>query len=208
MRSTRVVAIGLISVFALSGCSSMFAAAAQVSTDDGESSVNDSSSNGGISYSNNIQIAATFTRNGETAITYDPALVPAGGRAALNADTSGSGTTVTLAVRGLLPDRTYGAHVHTDSCGTTPEAAGPRFQSQVDPVQPSVDPAFANPENEIWLDLATDENGAGSATSNVTWGVSSDRRPGSIVLHTEPTSVDPGSAGEAGTRAACVNVEF
>jgi Cu-Zn family superoxide dismutase len=60
-----------------------------------------------------------------------------------------------------------------------------------DPVQPSVDPAHANPENEIWLDLTTDADGAGGATTTVPWGFESGRRARSVVVHAMPPATDP-----------------
>src|SRR5205807_5728525 len=90
------------------------------------------------------------------AFTYDQALVPAGATASVHATYTGDGrTVVTLHVRGLLPNRDYGAHAHRNACAASPAAAGGHYQNVQDPVQPSTDPAFANPSNEIWLDLMT-----------------------------------------------------
>jgi Cu-Zn family superoxide dismutase len=75
-------------------------------------------------------------------------------------------------------------------------------------VQPSVDPTFANPQNEIWLDLTTDDTGAGSAESTVAWTFPAERRPKSVVLHADHTSSEPGEAGSAGDRIACISVDF
>jgi Cu-Zn family superoxide dismutase len=115
---------------------------------------------------------------------------------------------VMLAVRDLERNRLYGAHVHMQPCGEKPDAAGPHFQYTPDPVQPSVDPTFANPQNEIWLDLTTDDTGAGSTESTVAWSFPDDRRPKSVVLHSDHTSSDPGGAGTAGDRVACISVGF
>src|SRR5690242_3643131 len=53
-------------------------------------------------------------RPSSTAITYDPAVVPAGATATVAvAQTSGS-TEVRLEASGLIPRRTYGAHLHTE----------------------------------------------------------------------------------------------
>ncbi|MQA07760.1 MAG: superoxide dismutase [Pseudonocardiaceae bacterium] len=145
---------------------------------------------------------------GRTASTYDPALVPVGSKAKVFgvAPPSG-GTKVGLAVRGLVPEREYGAHVHTNSCGETGDAAGPHFQNVPDPVQPSTDPAYANPENEVWLDFTTDKHGTGFAKSRVDWQVG-DRSAKSVVIHEEHTHTAPGEAGQAGARLACINVDF
>ena len=154
------------------------------------------------------QVSETFQRGAGPAITYDETLVPAGARGAVQARSGEGTTTVMLAVRGVERQRVYGAHVHMQPCGEQPDAAGPHFQYAVDPVQPSVDPTFANPQNEIWLDLTTDETGAGSAESTVAWTFPDDRRPKSVVLHTAQTSSEPGEAGAAGDRVACISVDF
>ncbi|MEV0039171.1 superoxide dismutase family protein [Streptomyces sp. NPDC050804] len=119
----------------------------------------------------------------------------------------GAVTTVRLRVSGLLPDRMYGAHVHTGPCGRAPEAAGPHYQNVEDPVQPSTDPAYANAENEVWLDFTTDAGGHGAAVSRHDWRF----RPGgarSVVIHEHHTSTAPGAAGTAGARLACLTVPF
>ena len=67
-------------------------------------------------------------------------------------------------------------------------------------------PAYANPRNEIGLDLTTGAAGAGSATATVGWG--RNRRAGSVIIHAMPTAAGPGEAGVAGARAACITVEF
>ncbi|MFC4004566.1 superoxide dismutase [Prauserella oleivorans] len=145
---------------------------------------------------------------GRTASTYDTDLVPMGARATVfSFSAPGAGTTTKLAVGGLLPQRHYGAHVHTEPCGATGQDAGPHFQHVQDPQSPSTDPAYANPENEVWLDFTTTAHGTGLAISHVDWAYG-DRRPASVVLHEHHTSTEPGEAGDAGARLACVNVDF
>lgn len=145
---------------------------------------------------------------GAPAVRYDPELVPDGARAhVFSLAAAGTGTNNTLAVSGLLADREYGAHVHTNPCGETGDAAGPHFQNVPDPVQPSVDPAYANPNNEVWLDFTTDPFGNGFANSQVDWRVNH-RDAGSVVIHETHTHTEPGNAGEAGARLACINVAF
>lgn len=142
------------------------------------------------------------------AVTYDEEQVPAGaGVVVSQVETPDGGTTVVLAAHGLQPDREYGAHVHVNGCGPTGDAAGPHFQNEPDPVTPSTDPEYANPENEVWLDFTTDGIGSGHAVSSVGWQFG-DRPAGSVVIHEEHTSHEPGEAGAAGTRLACVNVDF
>lgn len=140
-------------------------------------------------------------------LTYDQALVPAGAGIAVMEVASGGTMSVRLALTGLLPDRTYGAHVHARPCGGAPDGAGPHYQNEPDPVQPSVDPAFANPGNEVWLDFTTDGRGSALATARQDWRF----RPGearSIVVHEHATSTHPGEAGTAGARLACLSVPF
>ncbi len=144
------------------------------------------------------------------AFTYNPALAPEGAEMSVDVRGEGTTTTVELEVEGLLPDRGYAAHAHTNPCGPTGDLAGPHFQNDVDPAAvpgtPSVDPAYANPRNEIWLDLRTDGEGDGEATAEVPF-VFGDRAPASVVLHeAEATATEPGRAGSAGARLACLTV--
>ena len=140
---------------------------------------------------------------GAGAVTYNPALVPFGAKATSLALTGPHGTATTLIVNGLLPDRDYGAHVHLNPCGPNPADAGPHYQDVVDPNQPSVDPAFANPHNEIWLDFHTDAHGNALALSTVAWSFT-DRHAHSIMIHDHHTHSD----GTAGPRLACLNANF
>lgn len=146
------------------------------------------------------------------AFTYNPALAPEGATMTADVESTAATTSVTLEVEGLLPDRGYAAHVHANPCGPTGDAAGPHFQNNVDPAagpgKPSTDPAYANPQNEMWLDLRTDGEGNGEATAEVPFGFT-DRVPASIILHEAPaTATEPGKAGTAGARLACLDVDF
>lgn len=145
------------------------------------------------------------------AITYNPALAPVG--AAVTAaliPLSGESTRAELTVSGLLPNRGYAVHAHTKACGSTGEAAGPHYQNHEDPAAtpqaPSTNPEYANPRNEIWLDVHTDAAGAGTSSTTVPF-VFTDRRPGSIVIHEAmQTETGPGHAGQAGARIACLTL--
>lgn len=193
-RSPLPAFAGLVAVFALSGCGAAAAAAVPVP---------DSNSTHGSS------VSATFlTEPDGRAITYDQTLVKAGSRGAVKTRSVAGSTTVKLAVRDLQRNRQYGAHAHTKPCGATGDAAGPHFQNIVDPVQPSVDPQYANPENEIWLDFSTDDKGSASIETTVPWEFSADRRAHSVIIHAMGTATEAGKAGTAGARAACINVEF
>ena len=133
---------------------------------------------------------------------------PGGATASVTAGEAGTSTNVTLEVTGLQPNRQYGAHAHTKPCGGDGKDAGPHFQFKPDPVTPSVDPAYANNVNEIWLDFTTDAAGAGRATATVPWVFPADRRAASVIIHAMSTSTEPGKAGGAGNRAACLTVGF
>jgi Cu-Zn family superoxide dismutase len=194
MRSPHLLLTGLAGVLALSGCTGVSALLSAEPTV--------------VPPPKEVEQSATFQTEPGIAVTYDQELVHVGARAAVQSRSGEGSTTVRLAVRGLAPRRAYGAHVHTHPCGARPENAGPHFQYMPDPVQPSVDPRFANPQNEIWLDLTTDETGAGSAETTVAWEFPADRRAGSVVLHAMPTASEPGKAGTAGARAACITVGF
>ncbi|OJF12637.1 superoxide dismutase family protein [Couchioplanes caeruleus] len=160
----------------------------------------------------NHTATGTFARYaaGATAVTYDPALVPAGATATVTVMPAADSTTVQLAVTGLQAGRAYGAHLHVNPCGATGDAAGPHYQQQPDPAAspspPSVDPSFANPRNEVWLDFTTDAQGAATATATQPWTFNPPRTPRSLVIHAETTKTAPGEAGQAGSRAGCLSL--
>lgn len=148
----------------------------------------------------------------DTAFTYDQSAAPAGGQLELEVMEGEGATTVRLTVELLQPDRGYAVHAHTEPCGPTGTDAGPHYQHEVDPAatpdRPSVDPAYANPRNEIWLDLTTDGQGNGSVETTVPF-VFDDRVPSSIVFHEQPeTATEQGRAGSAGGRVACFTAPF
>lgn len=150
----------------------------------------------------------TSVGGAEGAFTYDPAQLPPGARVVVGVTYASNGSTVvTLHVKGAVPNRDYGAHAHVAACGALGSAAGSHFQLVPDPVSPSTDPAYANPSNEVWLDLETDAYGNGSAQTVVPWQPG-DRRPASVVLHALHTSTGAGTAGTAGTRLGCLTVPF
>ncbi len=155
---------------------------------------------------------ATLTEPSPTskADTYNPALAPVGARLRVTMTPSDESTNAELTVSGLLPDRGYAVHAHTSSCNTMPDSAGPHYQNRVDPAAtpeaPSTNPEYANPRNEIWLDVRTDAAGSGTSRTTVPF-VFTDRGPGSIVVHEKPeTATGPGQAGTAGARIACLTL--
>jgi Cu-Zn family superoxide dismutase len=145
---------------------------------------------------------------GATAVTYDPALVPVGATATVTITQTAANTRVQLAVAGLRPHRGYGAHLHTNPCGSTGDTAGPHYQHQHDPAasasRPSVNPSYANPQNEVWLDLTTDSHGSATATASHPWTFGTN--PRSLIIHAGTTKTAPGQAGTAGARAGCLTL--
>jgi Cu-Zn family superoxide dismutase len=135
--------------------------------------------------------------------------IPQGATARVQAVYDAAGdTVVTLHVWGLQPNTAYGAHAHKNPCGLTAAAAGSHFQHVVDPVQPSTNPLYANPGNEIWLDFTTDEEGNATAQARQLWQFEPDRRPHSVVIHLEQTHTGPTDSGTAGARLGCLTVDF
>jgi superoxide dismutase, Cu-Zn family len=162
-----------------------------------------------VSAGSGASVDATFAEQlGGGAVTYDQKLVPAGATAKVTSSSSGGATTVALTVSGLVPNRMYGAHAHANACGAKGDDAGPHFQLKQDPVKPSVDPAYANATNEIWLDFTSDASGAATAKATVPWEFPADRRAKSVIVHAMPTMTAAGKAGTAGARAACIDVAF
>lgn len=142
------------------------------------------------------------------AVTYNPAAAPIGAALTATLTPSAKSTVAELVVSGLLPDRGYAVHAHTRACGATGEAAGPHYQNRIDPLAtsqaPSTNPEYANPSNEIWLDVRTDAAGSGTSQTTVPF-MFTDRAPESIVVHEAmATATQPGQAGQAGARLACL----
>ncbi|WP_441246093.1 superoxide dismutase family protein [Kitasatospora sp. McL0602] len=137
------------------------------------------------------------------AISYAPDLVPYGSHVHVTVLRSEGRTTVEVELTGVAAGRTFPAHAHTGRCGAEAAASGPHYQDQVDPVQPSTDPAYANDRNELRMAVRTDDQGAGTATAEVPWSF----RPGearSIVLH----AGTPAGAHGPADRVACVDVDL
>jgi len=144
------------------------------------------------------------------AITYDPKVVPPGATAQVGIARTAGGTTVRLTAAGLVPRRAYGAHLHTRPCTATPADAGPHYQHSPDPraaaSPPSVDPAYANPRNEVWLDFTADTAGAATVVAQQDWTFDQAEPPRSLILHADHTSTTAGKAGMAGPRVACLTL--
>ncbi|NRQ33865.1 superoxide dismutase [Nonomuraea sp. NN258] len=139
------------------------------------------------------ELGATTT----SAIVYDRKLAPAGAQASVTTESAGKKTRTSLVVEGLLPNRRYGAHLHTRPCGAKPEDAGPHYRHE---------PHRATATSEVWLDLTTDESGAGRSAARHDWHFTAGSLPGSLVIHAEPTKSSGPDAGAAGPRVACVTL--
>jgi Cu-Zn family superoxide dismutase len=137
-------------------------------------------------------------------------VVPPGATAEVSITTTPAGMTVRLTVSGMVPRRAYGAHLHTKPCAALPAEAGPHFQHVHDPAAvvspPSVDPSYANPGNEVWLDFTADATGAGAAVAEQAWSFAPGAAAQSLIIHTQQTQTSPGVAGSAGARVACLTL--
>ncbi|MBA2496659.1 MAG: superoxide dismutase family protein [Acidimicrobiia bacterium] len=195
--------VGVAFLVALGACSEDDGGAISTDSTDGEST---GSTPPGETTAGTLADAA----QGGGAVSYDPALAPLGAELTVGVEAGDEQTSVALEVTGFLPDRGYAAHLHTQPCGATGADAGPHFQQEVDPAatpeEPSADPAFANPENEIWLDVETDADGAGTSDAEVPFAFGGEG-PRSLVIHAEQsTATEPGEAGSAGDRVACMTL--
>ncbi len=152
----------------------------------------------------------TFQPSGPAAVTYDRALVPPGATARITTFAAAGGLAIRLSVTGLVPRHMYGAHLHTGPCTATPEESGPHYRHRPGPGTsasvPSADPSYANPRNEVWLDLTADGTGRATVTAVHEGPFDADTPPRSLVLHAEPTRTAAGVAGTAGARVACLTV--
>jgi Cu-Zn family superoxide dismutase len=128
---------------------------------------------------------------------------PVGTRARVHAVRTGSGrTVVTLHVFGATPNRAFGSHVHVSPCAEN--KAGGHYQHEVAPPGQAADPRWANPRNEVWLDLHTDAQGNGSAHAVVNFTFRANGA-NAVILHDQHT--DHGS-GKAGAKLGCLDVDF
>jgi superoxide dismutase, Cu-Zn family len=131
---------------------------------------------------------------------------PADGTARVHSVSTPSGrTVVTLAVTGMEPGKTYGAHAHVNACGPAGSAAGPHWQLVPGP---ATSPEFANPRNEIWLDVTTNAAGNGTSKATLDFAFSGEHRPRSVIIHALPTATGPDDSGVAGPRLGCLSVGF
>lgn len=144
------------------------------------------------------------------AITYDPDLAPIGAAMTASIIPTSEGSRAQLTVLGLLPDRGYAVYAYDKPCGVSADAVGALFQNRPDPAatssEPSTDPEYTNPDNEIWLDVRTDDAGAGTAATTIPF-VLMDRVPGSLVVHDQMhTPRNPAQIGNIGPPIACLTL--
>ena len=154
-----------------------------------------------------------------TAVTYDVAQVPVGAevdrpRGADRQPQDGrSRCTPAACCRTRRTARTR----TTGRAALTGAAAGAHYQNVPDPAVggsetvASTDAAYANPSNEVWLDLETNAAGNGRAQTVVDWTFrpTADGAPRSVILHLNTTSTGgTPPAGNAGARLACVTISL
>jgi hypothetical protein len=109
-------------------------------------------------------------------------------------------TEVTLDVTGLPAGMTLGSHVHKLACDDN--KAGGHYQHMEATTMPT-DPAFANPMNEVWLDLVADTAGKARTVARVDWRPRAGQAK-AIMVHAMPT----GTGGVAGAKLACLPLVF
>ena len=111
-------------------------------------------------------------------------------------DGEGGQTLVSLEVDGLPAGRSFGAHLHRDSCSSA--FGGPHYQAP-DPANPV--PANADADHEVWLDFTTNAAGRGRALARVPFEVQPGAR--AVVIHQGEHTMAGGTAGQ---RLACIDV--
>ncbi len=118
----------------------------------------------------------------------------AGGSGFVVSNATGDGTThVVLQVRGLPPNRKFGAHVHQLACNNN--KAGGHYRN--DPA------AGATPQNEIWLDFTTNDAGNGHAQAIADFLIRTGEAR-AVIIHDHTTD----AAGVAGPKLACIDHNF
>jgi Cu-Zn family superoxide dismutase len=80
-------------------------------------------------------------------------------------------TIVSVSVRGLLPDTTYGSHVHAFACADN--FAGGHYKHDL--------AGPASPPNEIWPAFTTNASGVGNGKATAPWVARPEAR--SVVIH-------------------------
>jgi superoxide dismutase, Cu-Zn family len=113
-------------------------------------------------------------------------------------------TKATLSVSGLPAMAMFMAHAHKLACSDA--KGGGHYQDQPAPAgEDPKDPRWANPQNEMWFQLMTDETGRAEASAYVKWLVR-DHEALSLVIH----DIDDDGTGNpiVGPRLACLDFAF
>ena len=197
----RVLSLMGASVVATAGLTATAYAAAPISS--GGSAVRSAVSRPAAPVHRSGRFAHWDARSRPGAVTYDDDLVPTNARILVVA--AGRRYTITLRVGGLARNQAYSAYVHRRSCGAAPSAAGEPYQNVADPVQPSVDPRYANRSNEVRLDLRTDQRGNAVATLQPRWTIRHGEA-NSIVLDSLPAGA--GGRDSAAAPVGCLTIPF
>jgi Cu-Zn family superoxide dismutase len=178
-------------------------------TSSGTTEAPDGSAAGSSATAGSFRGTLAEAASGGDAVTYDGIAAPVGAELSVDITSDDGKTTYKLTVSGMAANRGYAVHAHVNACGPTGDAAGPHFQHEQDPAatadKPSSDPRYANPENEVWLEVQTDGGGSGLAATTVPFAFAG-RTPKSIVVHADAmTMTEPGKAGMACARIACLS---
>ncbi len=131
--------------------------------------------------------------------TSNPILEGATARVHAVEDASGR-TIVTLHVKGLPANREFGSHVHVLDCSTN--KAGGHYRNIL-----GTGAAGATPENEVWLDFETNDAGNATAKATVAWTFRPDGA-NAVIIHDRHTTHGGTTAGTAGAKLACLDVDF
>jgi Cu-Zn family superoxide dismutase len=136
-------------------------------------------------------------------------VVPEAARLEVDAEYDAGGhTRITLGATGLAPRTSYAGRVTWGGCTVRASGLGPTYQ--LVPAPPDAapfHPEYTNKVNEVWLELKTDDSGAGTAVAVQPWQFAPEERPGSVILHQHVVPVRPGGT-TAGRRLACIEVAF
>lgn len=147
--------------------------------------------------------ASTFVQSRGPLTDFSPSAANAtdGATADLWAVAGGGRTTFFALFTGLDPaaaGTTYGAHIHVGTCvAGNGAAAGPHYNTGGTP----------STDTEVWLDFTVLPGGYGFAVTTVPFTI----EPGAaqaLVVHAEPTQDGGATPGAAGTRQACLPVDF
>ncbi|HEV2758330.1 MAG TPA: hypothetical protein VGV86_02080 [Acidimicrobiales bacterium] len=147
--------------------------------------------------------ASTFVESRAELSDYEPSAHNAtdGATADLWAVAAGGETTFFVFFSGLDPDSagtTFGVHIHVGPCvAGAPLTSGPHYNTGGTP----------STETEVWLDFTVLPGGYGFASTTVPFTI----EPGdarSMVVHSQPTQEGGATPGAAGSRQACLPVEF